>query len=212
MPLRTRIASGIVYCWLTESMIFTFHPGAAWAASMRASRIYSWTASMAEDHHPELPDAPGLIAADDVDAIDVFADGRLELEHGDVAGQNLLRIVKSAVGTVAGLRLGDSSEVHRRSGLAALRGVNDRRVEDDVVRQQTVQHLREFARNDPVPASTTYLITVPPCGRSIQRSALSSVARTGQPQVTVVLARCDYVQQSYYFVLRSIKCEGILCG
>jgi hypothetical protein len=69
------------------------------------------------DHHPELHDAPGLIAADDVDAIDVFAaDGRLKLEDGDVAGENLLPVVTSAVGWVAGQRLG-RSKVHRGGGL-----------------------------------------------------------------------------------------------
>jgi hypothetical protein len=99
-------------------------------------------------------------------------DGRLELEHGDVAGQTPLRVVKSGRGlgrrAASGRPLGGTSA----SRLVALRGVDDRRVEDDVVRQQTVQHLRELVRDDdPMPGSITFLITVPPCGRSMQRSA-----------------------------------------
>ena len=104
------------------------------------------------DHHPELHDVPRVIAPDDVDAVDVLADDRrLELEHGYVASEDLLRVVKRAVDRVAGQRLGGRTEVHRRQGLAALWRIDDRRIEDDVVRQQIIQRLRALARNDLVP-------------------------------------------------------------
>jgi hypothetical protein len=87
-------------------------------------------------------------------------------------------------------------------------------VEDDVVRQQTVQHLREFVRDDPVPASITFSITVPPCGRSMQRSALSSVARTGQPQMTIAIPRgCATTSNkaiTSFYEVSLVK--AILCG
>ena len=73
------------------------------------------------DHHPELHDVPGVIAADDVDTVDVLADdGGLELEHRYVAGKDLFRVVEPAVDRVAGKRLGDRTEVHRRNGPATL--------------------------------------------------------------------------------------------
>ena len=58
---------------------------------------------------------PGVIAADDVDAVDVLADdGRLELEHGYVAADDLLRVEKRAADRIAGWCLG------RRIGVTAL--------------------------------------------------------------------------------------------
>src|SRR5664279_6536582 len=48
------------------------------------------------DHHPELDDASLLVAADDVDAVDVLAlDGGLELEHRRIIGQHGLRVVEA---------------------------------------------------------------------------------------------------------------------
>src|SRR4030095_3621030 len=116
-------------CWITDGMIFTFNPGAATALHRYEHRahllMYGVDGLQGPDHHPELHDAPCVIAADDVDAVDVFAvDGRLELEHGYVAGEDLLRVVKRAVDRVAGQRLGGRMEVDRRNVLAALRGVD----------------------------------------------------------------------------------------
>src|SRR4030095_16527076 len=103
-------------CWITDGMIFTFNPGAATALHRYEHRahllVYGVDGLQWPDHQPELPGAPGGIGADDVDAVDVFAvDGRLELEHGYVAGEDLLRVVKRAADRVAGPRLARRLEV-----------------------------------------------------------------------------------------------------
>ena len=47
------------------------------------------------DHDPELDDAAGIVAPDDVDAVDVLPlDGRLEFEDRGVAVQDFLRVVE----------------------------------------------------------------------------------------------------------------------
>ena len=49
------------------------------------------------DHHPELDDLPVGVAADDVDAVHVLAlDRGLELEHGGVVGEDLLRVAEGS--------------------------------------------------------------------------------------------------------------------
>src|SRR5262245_44089992 len=99
MPLRERITSGMVRCWITDGMFFTSHFNVVAAASMRAARASARARvdglqGLGPDHHPGLHDVPGVIAADDVEAVDVFTnDGRLELEHGDSRRALLVQVV-----------------------------------------------------------------------------------------------------------------------
>src|SRR5262249_22061855 len=85
-----------------------------------------WYICVQDRHASCPPSGPGVIAADDVDAVDELAlDGRRELEHGDVAGEDLLRVVKRAVDRVAGQRLGGRTEGHSCNVLAAWWGLDD---------------------------------------------------------------------------------------
>src|SRR5664280_2304276 len=113
------------------------------------------------DHHPELDDSTLVVAADDVDAVDVLAlDGGLELEHGGVPGQHRLRVAEppgrrlpgdTGRGCLAGERLARRLQVHGGDRLALLGGVDDRRVEDHLVVEQGVEAVGELTLQVRVP-------------------------------------------------------------
>ncbi len=127
------------------------------------------TAWRGTDHHPELDDLAGVVAPDDVDAVDVLAlHGGLELEHGGVAAQHLLRVAEGAwrplgglialttSGTdgataLAGQGLSRRLEIELGDRLALLGREHDGREEHDVVVQQLVQPARQLPPQVGVP-------------------------------------------------------------
>src|SRR3954452_1275551 len=101
--------------------------------------VHSMDPLQGPHHDADLDDPAGVVTPDDVAPVHVLAlHGRLELQPRRVPGENLLRVLEGPSGPT-GQRSGRCLEVLRRQGLPTLRGVDHRRVEDDVVGEQLVQ-------------------------------------------------------------------------
>src|ERR1039458_6257769 len=95
------------------------------------------------DHHPKFDDASVIVAADDVNAVDILALHRgLELQDGRIFGEHGLGVVKPScpLGAfwarcriVPGKRLTRGLQIETCDLLTSLGCEHDRGVEDDIV-------------------------------------------------------------------------------